>query len=151
MNDFTPSGNSLEEGLENLEKVLKRCKQTHVSLSIVKCHMMREEGVVLGHLLSTTGIQVDLAKVEVILHFPVPKTPTQVRSFIGCAGYYRRYIENFGKITHPLFQLLRKYAEFLWTEDCETNFMKIKGLACTAPILRGPNWALPFHIHNDAS
>ena len=92
MDDFTPYGNSFEEGLANLEKVLKRCKQTHVSLSTVKCHMMREEGIVLGHLLSATRIRVDLAKVKVIVHFPVPKTPTQVCSFIGCVGYYRRFI-----------------------------------------------------------
>ena len=59
MDDFTPYGNSFEEGLENLEKVLKICKKTHLSLSTVKCHMMREEGVVLGHFLSATGIQVD--------------------------------------------------------------------------------------------
>ena len=81
----------------------------------------------------------------------VPKTPTKVRIFIGCAGYYRRFIEIFSKIAHPLFQLLTKDAEFLWTEDCETTFTKIKGLVCTAPILRGPDWELPFHIHYDSS
>jgi len=59
----------------------------HVSLSTTKCHMMREERVVLGHFLSTVGIQVDPTKVKVIFHFPIPKTPTQVRSFIGCTGY----------------------------------------------------------------
>ena len=94
MDDFTPYGNSFEEGLENLEKVLKICKKTHVSLSTVKFHMMREEGIVLGHFLLVVGIQVDLAKVEVILNFPVPKTPTQVRSFIGCASYYKRFVEK---------------------------------------------------------
>ena len=76
MDNFNPYGNSFEEGLVNLEKVIKRCKQTHVSLSTVKFDMMREEGVVLGHFLSVARIQFDLAKVEVILHFPVPKTPT---------------------------------------------------------------------------
>ena len=150
MDDFNPYGNSFEEGLENLEKVLKICEQMHVSLSTVKCHMMRE-GVVLGHMLSVDRIQVDPAKVEVILHFPVPKTPTHICSFIGCAGYYRRSIENFAKIAHPLFQLITKDADFLWTKDCKTTFMKIKGLVLTAPILRGPDWALPFHIHADAS
>lgn len=135
MDDFTPYGNSFEEGLEIFEKVLKICKQTHVSLSTVKCHMMREEGVVLGHFLSAVGIQVDPNKVEVILHFQVPKTPTQVHSFIGCASYYRRFIQNFAKITHPLFKLLTKDEDFLWTKYCEIAFTKIKGLVCTAPIL----------------
>ena len=113
--------------------------------------MMREGGVVLGHFLLAAVIQVDPAKVEVILHFLVPKTPTQVCSFIGYAGYFRCFIENVSKIAHPLFQLLTKDVEFLWTEYCEISFTKINGLVCMAPILRVPDWTLPFHIHTDAS
>lgn len=108
-------------------------------------------GIVLGYLLSAEGIWIDLAKMKVILHFPTPKMPTQVRSFIGCAGYYRHFIENFVKVAHPLFQLLTKDLYFVWTGDCDTTFMKIKELVCSALILRGPDWALPFHIHTDAS
>jgi hypothetical protein len=94
---------------------------------------------------------VDPAKVEVILHFPTPKTPTQVRSFIGYAGYYRRFIEKNSKIAHPLFQLITKDAEFVWTDECETAFGQIKELVCKALILRGPDWKLLFHISADAS
>jgi hypothetical protein len=151
MDDFTPYGDSFEEALENLEKVLKICKQFHVSLSMEKCHMIMEEGVVLGHLISTSGIRVDPSKVEVILHFPTPKTPTQVRSFIGYAGYYRRFIEFFSKITCPLFQLITKDTEFMWTDECETAFGQIKELVSKASILRGPDWKLVFHILADAS
>jgi len=68
-----------------------------------KFHMMMNEGIVLGHLLSAAGIWMDPTKIKVIHHFPIPRTPIQVRSFIGCAGYYRRFIENFTKIAHPLF------------------------------------------------
>jgi hypothetical protein len=151
MDDFTPYGDSFLEGLKNLEKVLERCIQARVSLSTEKCHMMMEEGIVLGHFLSAEGIWMDPAKTKVIQHFPTPKTPTQVRSFIGCAGYYRRFIENFAKVAHPLFQLLTKDSDFVWTEDCDAAFTRIKELVCSAPILRGPDWALPFHIHTDAS
>ena len=76
MDDFTPYGDSFIEGLRNLEKILERCIQVHVSLSTVKCHMMMEEGIVLGHLLLGEGIQMDPTKIKVILHFPTPKTPT---------------------------------------------------------------------------
>lgn len=76
MDEFTPYEDSFEEGFENLEKLLERCKRTHVSLSTLKSHMMRDKGIVLGHLISIAGIRVDPAKVEVILHFPVPKNPT---------------------------------------------------------------------------
>ena len=108
MDDFTPYGDSFSEGLKNLEKVLEICIQACVSLSIVKCHMMMEEGIVLGHLLLAKGIRMDPAKIKVILHFPTPKTPTQVRSFIGCAGYYRRFIENFAKISTPTVSITNK-------------------------------------------
>ena len=113
MDDFTPYGDNFEEALTNLENVLKRCKETQLSLSTEKCHMMMMEGVVLGHYISSTGIQVDLAKIEVILQIPVPKTQKEVRSFLGHAGYYRRFIENFSKIASPLFNLLSKEIEFV--------------------------------------
>ena len=76
MDDFTPYGDYFEEDMENLEKVIKICKQTNVSLSKVKCHMMMKEGIVSGHLLLVVGIQVDPTKVEVILNFHTPKTLT---------------------------------------------------------------------------
>ena len=93
----------------------------------------------------------DPAKIKVILHFPTPKTPTQVHSFIGFAGYYRRFIENFAKVAHPLFQLLTKDSKFVWSDNCDVAFTRIKELVCSAPILRGPDWALPFHVNTDAS
>jgi len=101
--------------------------------------MMMKEGIVLGHLLSAEGIRMDLAKIKVILHFLIPKTPMQVRSFIGCASYYRRFIENFAKVAHPLFQLLTKDADFVWTDDCDVAFTKIKELVSSALILRRPD------------
>jgi len=97
--------------------------------------MMMNEGIVLGHLLWVVGIRMDPAMIKVIQHFPIPRTPTQVRSFIGCAGYYRRFIENFAKTSHPLFQLLTKDADFVWTNDCDAAFLKIKELVCSASIL----------------
>lgn len=63
----------------------------------------------------------------------------------------KAFIEKFSKVAHPLFQLLTKDADFVWTDDCDAAFVKIRELVCSAPILRGPGWALPFHIHVDAS
>eukprot|EP00253_Pinus_taeda_P019666 PITA_19666 len=97
------------------------------------------------------GIQVDPAKIQVILTLPIPITQTEVRSFLGHARYYRRFIKNFSKITSPLFVLLTKNVEFKWTDDCEKAFDELKHQLYTAPILRGPDWALPFHISFDAS
>ena len=76
------------------------------------------EGVVLGHYIYSTGISVDLTKIEVILQIPVPKMQKEVRSFLGHVGYYRHFIENFSKIASPLFNLLSKEVEFVWTDKC---------------------------------
>jgi hypothetical protein len=113
--------------------------------------MMMEEGIVLGHLLLAEGIWMDPTKKKVIQHFPTPKMPMQVHNFIGFACYYRHFIEIFSKVAHPLFQLLTKDSDFVWTEDCDASFTRIKELVCSALILRGPDWALPFHIHMNAS
>jgi hypothetical protein len=113
--------------------------------------MMMTEGIVLGHFISSQGIQVDPSKIQVIKNIPTPKTQTEVRSFLGHAGYYRRFIKNFSKIASPLFGLLMKDAEFKWTNFCQEAFNTLKNQLSTAPILRGLDWTLPFHISSDAS
>jgi hypothetical protein len=84
--------------------------------------MLLTEGVVLGHHVSYEGIKVDPAKIEVIVRLPPPKTQKEVRSFLGHVGYYRRFIENFTKIVAPMFGLLIKDVDFVWTEQCQTAF-----------------------------
>ena len=113
--------------------------------------MMMSEGVVLGHFISTDGIQVDPSKIKVIKNIPTPSTQKEVWSFLGNNGYYRIFIENFSKLASPLFSLLMKDVQFVWNEACQTAFVKLKEKLSIAPILRGPNWTLPFHISLDAS
>jgi hypothetical protein len=151
MDDFTVYGNTFEEALSNLEKVLIRCQESNLSLSHEKCKMLLTEGIVLGHHLSAEGIKVDPAKIEVIVNLPSPKTQKDVRSFLGHAGYYRRFIENFTKVASPMFKLLTKDTEFCWDDNCQCAFEELKAKLSMAPVLRGPNWSLPFHISTDAS
>ncbi len=112
--------------------------------------MLLIDGIVLGHHVSSQGIRVDLAKIEVITHLPPPKTQREVRSFLGHAGYYRQFIENFTKVATPMLKFLTKDAEFQWTESCQHAFDTLKEKLSVAPVLRGPNWALPFHISTNA-
>lgn len=151
MDDFTVHGNTYEEAKENLEKVLKRCIDTNLSLSHEKCHILMTEGIVLGHFISSKGVQVDPKKVQIIQDLPTPSNPKDVRSFLGHARYYRQFIQNFSKIASPLFPLLAKDVVFSWTLECQEAFKTIKTKLVTTPVLRGPNWELPFHIHTDAS
>eukprot|EP00253_Pinus_taeda_P035411 PITA_35411 len=112
---------------------------------------MFTEGIVLGHHISGDGIKVDRSKVEVISKFPIPDCQRDVRSFLGFTRYYRIFIENFTKIASPLFKLLTKDCEFKWDLDCQSTFEILKTRMSEVPILRGPNWKLPFHISIDAS
>jgi hypothetical protein len=151
IDDLTVYRNTYQEALENLEKVLIRCQEMNLSLSHEKCKMLLTKGVVLGHHVSSERIKVDPAKIEVIIRLPPPKTRKEVRSFLRHAGYYRRFIENFTKIVAPMFGLLIKDVDFVWTEHCQTAFETLKAKLSVAPIIRGPNWNLPFHISTYAS
>jgi hypothetical protein len=151
MDEFTVYNDSFEGELENLRKVLIICQATNLSLSHEKCHMLLTKGVVLGHIISSTGIEVDPTKIEVLSKLPVPNTLKEVRSFLGYVGYYRIFIDNFTNIVAPLFKLLSKDVEFSWNDQCQHAFETLKENIFVAPILRGPNWSLPFHISMDAS
>lgn len=109
------------------------------------------EGIVLGHHISDKGIKVDPTKIEVIINLPAPQSQKNVRSFLGHAGYYRRFIENFTKIATPMFKLLTKDVNFYWDASYEIAFDTLKEKLYVAPVLRGPNWSLPFHISTEAS
>eukprot|EP00253_Pinus_taeda_P021927 PITA_21927 len=109
------------------------------------------EGIVLGHHISGDGIKVDKSKVEVISKLSIPNFQRDIRSFLGFIGYYRQLIEIFIKIASLLFKLLTMDCEFNWNLDCQLEFETSKKKISEAPILRGPNWKLPFHISTDAS
>jgi len=105
MDDFTPYGDDFEPVLQTLEKVLQRCIATRLCLIHEKCHTMMTEGLILGHYISVAGIQVDPTKNQIILLIPTPSTQTEVRSFLGFYGYYRKFINNFSQIATPLYAL----------------------------------------------
>ena len=112
---------------------------------------MVQEGVVLGHKISSRGIKVDKAKVEVIEKLPPPTSVKGVRSFLGHAGFYRRFIKDFSKITKPLCNLLIKDASFKFTDECLVAFNRLKRELISAPIITAPDWNLPFELMCDAS
>ena len=117
MNDITVYGGSFEEGLINLETVLHRCIEKNLVLNWEKCHFMVNQGIVLGHIISNKGIEVDNEKIELISKLPSPTNVKTVRQFLGHAGFYRRFIKDFSKIAKPLYKLLEKDAKFVWYED----------------------------------
>jgi hypothetical protein len=151
MDDFSVFGSSFDNCLHNLSLVLKRCKETNLILSWEKSHFMVQEGIVLGHIVSKRGIEVDRAKVELIENLPPPTSVKQIRSFLGHAGFYRRFIKDFSKVSRPLCSLLAKDAPFKFDEACHEAFQKLRSLLSSAPIMKPPDWSLPFEIMCDAS
>jgi hypothetical protein len=113
--------------------------------------MMLTKGIFLEHHISGFGMRVDPAKIHVITQIKIPSSQKEVWSFLGHAGYYRRFIPNFTSLATHLFKLLSKEAEFNWDDECQVSFEILKQKLSYTPILRGPNWSLPFHICTDAS
>ena len=116
-----------------------------------KCHFMVQQGIIFGHVISHQGIEVDKAKVDLISNLPPSRTVKEIRSFLGHAGFYRRFIKDFGKITRPLCRLLAKETPFEFDEECMKAFGALKEILMSTPIIRPPNWGVPFEIMCDAS
>jgi len=151
MDDFSIYGKTFDHCLENLDKVLQRCQEKDLVLNWKKCHFMVHEGIVLGHLVSERGIEVDRAKIEVIEKLPPPVNVKGIRSFLGHAGFYRRFIKDFSQIARPLTNLLAKDVPFEFTDECLTAFEILKKALVSAPIIQPADWSLPFEIMCDAS
>ncbi|KAM6548542.1 hypothetical protein CsatB_020218 [Cannabis sativa] len=151
MDDFSVFGSSFDQCLSNLELVLARCEDSNLVLNWEKCHFMVTEGIVLGHKISKEGIEVDRAKVSTIENLPPPISVKGVRSFLGHAGFYRRFIKDFSKVAKPLSNLLASGVPFEFGKDCLEAFQILKAKLISAPIVTTPNWELPFEIMCDAS
>nr|GFA49750.1 reverse transcriptase domain-containing protein [Tanacetum cinerariifolium] len=151
MDDFSVFGNSFQTCLSYLKKMLKRCEDTNLCLNWENNHFMVKEGIVLGHKISKEGIEVDKAKVDVIAELPHPTTVKGIQSFLGHAGFYRRFIKDFSKIARPMTRLLEKDTPFLFSKECVEAFQTLKRKLTKAPILIAPDWDMPFELMFDAS
>ncbi|RVW63875.1 Retrovirus-related Pol polyprotein from transposon 17.6 [Vitis vinifera] len=151
MDDITVYGTSFEDCLSHLKDVFKRCIEKDLVLNWEKCHFMVNQGIVLGHVISKNGIEVDSAKVELIVKLPPPTNVKGIRQFLGHGGFYRRFIKDFSKISKPLCELLVKDAKFEWDDKCQRSFELLNQFLTSAPIVRAPNWELPFEVMCDSS
>nr|GEZ12120.1 reverse transcriptase domain-containing protein [Tanacetum cinerariifolium] len=151
MEDFLVFGNSFETCLSHLDKMLKQCDDTNLCLNWEKSHFMVKEGIVLGHKISKNRIEVDKAKVDVIAKLPHPTTVRGICSFLGHAGFYRRFIQDFSKIAWPMTHILKKDTPFYFSKECIEAFQTLKRKLTEAPILVAPDWDLPFELMCNAS
>ena len=117
MDDITVYGGDFEECLTNLEAILQRCKEKNLVLNWEKCHFMVNQGIVLGHIISSRAIEVDKAMIDIISKQPPPTNVKTIRQFLCHAGFYRRFIKDFSKIGKPLYKHIEKDAKFVWRKN----------------------------------
>nr|GEU58149.1 reverse transcriptase domain-containing protein [Tanacetum cinerariifolium] len=151
MDNFSVFGNSFQTCLYHLEKMLKRCKDTNLCLNWDKSHFMVKEGTVLGHKISKNGIEVDKSKVDVISKLPHPTIVKGIRSFLGHAGFYRRFIQDYSKIARPMTRLFEKDTSFFFSKECVEALQTLKIKLTEAPILIALDWDMPFELMCDDS
>ncbi|KAK1615455.1 hypothetical protein QYE76_020972 [Lolium multiflorum] len=151
IDDILIYSKSEEEHEQHLEAVLETLREHKLYAKFSKCEFWLKEVGFLGHILSAGGIAVDPAKIKTVAEWKAPTTQTEVRAFLGLAGYYRRFVEGFSSIARPMTQLLKKDKKFEWTEKCEESFQQLKLRLTTAPILIMPDITKPFDVYCDAS
>jgi hypothetical protein len=145
------SKNIKEEYAKHLRIVLTRLREHQLYAKFSKCAFWLEEIQFLGHVLSANGIAVDPSKVKDILEWKPLITVHQVRSFLGLAGYYHRFIPDFSKIVKPITSLLKNDTKFVWSSKCNEAFEQLKILLTTASVLAQPDIENPFDVYCDAS
>ena len=140
-----------EEHAEHLRIVLEILRKEKLYAKWSKCEFWLKQVQFLGHVIGKEGIMVEPAKIEAVASWERPRTPTEVRSFLGLAGYYRRFVQDFAKIATPLTKLTRKTEKFEWTDKCEESFQELKRRLVTALVLTLPDSSGEFVIYSDAS
>lgn len=165
LDDIVIFSKTFEEHMERLEKVFQRFREVNLKLSPKKCDLFKKKVCYVGHIVSHEGIEPDPKKIEKVRQWPQPLNPDEVRKFLGFVGYYRRFIQNFSKISRPLSDLIVeptkkarrksknsfKPDKWEWGKDQETAFNLLKDKLTSFPVLGYPDFSKPFELHTDAS
>ena len=151
IDDILVYSQSEEEHEQHLQIILGTLREHQLYAKFSKCEFWLKEVGFLGHILSAGGVSVDPEKIKTIKEWRAPTTQTEVRAFLGLAGYYRKFVEGFSSIARPMTQLLKKDQKFEWTDKCEECFQKLKERLISALILIMPDITKPFDVYCDAS
>nr|GEY65635.1 putative reverse transcriptase domain-containing protein [Tanacetum cinerariifolium] len=151
IDDILVFSKSKEQHEDHLRTVLQTLRQEKLYAKFSKCEFWLSSLAFLGHIVSAERITMDPAKVEAITKWPRPTSVTEVRSFLGLAGYYRRFVEGFSRLALPLTQLMRKGEKFVWNEERDKSFEELKQRLVSAPVLTLPSGSGGFQIYSDAS
>ena len=162
IDDVIIFGKTFEEHLRNIQLVLSKIQEATLKLAPSKCQFFKRKVKFIGHIVSERGIEIDPDKTEKVINWPKPKTPEDVRRFLGFVGYYRRFIENFSRVSRPLTDLMpsplskkskgkKPKKDWQWGSEQDTAFETLKTHLVSSPILGYADSTLPYELHTDAS
>lgn len=151
LDDIIIFSSSLDEHIQKLRTVFDRLRATNLKVQLDKSEFLRKEVLYLGHTITKDGLKPNNDKIDVVLNFPLPKTTTEIKSFLGLVGYYRRFIKDFAAITKPLTSCLKKRNKIIIDQNYIDSFNKCKELLTNAPLLQYPDYDRPFILTTDAS
>ena len=151
IDDILVYSGSLEEHSEHLRIVLQTLRERQLYAKLSKFQFWLDRVAFLGHVISVEGVSVDPHKIEAVVNWKPPNNVSKVRSFLGLAEYYRKFVEGFSKIAAPLTKLTRKDVKYDWVDVCQKSFDELKGRLTSAPILALPNGRDGFVVYSDAS
>lgn len=151
IDDIIVTSDTLENHVKTLKEVFRRLSLHNLKLEPKKCFFLRREVIYLGQLITEDGLKPDPIKIKCVQDFPTPTSQKEVKSFLGLAGYYRRFIPDFSKIAYPIVKLLKKNAPFDWTDLQKEVFKTLKEKLCSEPVLQYLNFNEEFTLTTDAS
>ncbi|KAI5756548.1 hypothetical protein M8J77_025839 [Diaphorina citri] len=152
LDDILVFGTSLQEHVQNLRLVFERLKNANLKLQMDKCEFLKKDVDFLGHVITPQGVKPNPKKIEIIRNYPIPKTPRQIKAFLGLLSYYRKFIKDFATLTKPLTKRLKKFAKInIQDPDYKECFEMCKNLLSDEPILQYPDFTKPFNLTTDAS
>ncbi|KAL9286110.1 putative nucleotidyltransferase, Ribonuclease H [Arabidopsis thaliana] len=140
-----------EEHEVHLRRVMEKLREEKLFAKLSKCSFWQREMSFLGHIVSAEGVSVDPEKIEAIRGWPRPMNATEIKSFLGLAGYYRRFVKGFASMAQPMTKLTGKNVPFVWSLECEEGFVSLKEMLTSTPVLALPEHGEPYMVYTDAS
>ena len=150
LDDILVFSRSKEEHIQHVREVLTRLRSQKLYAKRSKCEFFRKEVEFLGHRLGSTGLSVSQDKISAVRDWPMPRSVQEVRSFLGLAGFYRRFVQDFSKIAHPITELTKHEKRFEWADVEQKAFEELKSALCNAPVLLIPDPSKPYTLNCDA-
>ena len=151
IDDILIYSGSKEDHEEHMRVVLQILRENQLYAKFSKCQFLLDSVAFFGHVISAEGVYVDPQNIEAIVNWKPPTNVTEIRSFLGLAGYYRKFVEGFSKLAAPLTKLTRKEETFVWSEACQQSFDELKRKLTSAPVLTFPSGQDGYTVYYDAS